>query len=92
MQWEGKVGPGALLALAQLGVLGVGIVYGYAKLENTATNTAATTTTLREIIVKQRERTDSLNDRMIKVETVVTNIASSINKFDSKLDQVIRKP
>ena len=88
MQWEGKFGPAALLAIAQLAALVVGMVYGYAKLENTATNTAATTSTLREVISKQRERTDSINDRMIKVETVVSGVASAVERLDLKLDKI----
>ena len=88
MQWEGKIGPAALLAVAQLAVLVVGAVYTYAKLENTAANTAATTTTLREIVGKQRERTDTMNDRLIKVETVVSNVATTVERLDLKLDKI----
>ena len=88
MQWEGKFGPAALLAIAQLLALIVGMVYGYAKLENTASNTAATTTTLREIVGKQRERTDTMNDRLIKVETVVSNVATTVERLDLKLDKI----
>ena len=88
MQWEGKFGPAAVLAIAQLAVLVVGAVYTYAKLENTAANTAATTTTLREIVGKQRERTDTMNDRLIKVETVVSSVASAVDRLDLKLDKI----
>ena len=88
MQWEGKFGPAALLAIVQLAVIIVGAVYTYAKLENTATNTAATTTTLREIVGKQRERTDTMNDRLIKVETVVSSVASAVDRLDLKLDKI----
>ena len=88
MHWEGKFGPAAVLAIAQLAVLVVGAVYTYAKLENTAANTAATTTTLREIVGKQRERTDTMNDRLIKVETVVSNVATAVDRLDLKLDKI----
>ena len=88
MQWEGKFGPSAILAIAQLAVLMAGGIYTYAKLENTAANTAATTTTLREIVGKQRERTDTMNDRLIKVETVVSSVASAVDRLDLKLDKI----
>ena len=90
MQWEGKFGPAAVLAIAQLAVLVVGAVYTYAKLENTAANTAATTTTLREIVGKQRERTDAINDRMIKVETTLTGVATTVERLDLKLDNITK--
>ena len=88
MQWEGKFGPASLLAVAQLLALVVGMVYGYAKLENTAANTAETTSVLRDIIGKQRARTDAISDRMIKVETTLTNVATTVDRLDTKLDKI----
>lgn len=88
MQWEGKFGPASLLAMAQLATLIIGLVYGYAKLENTAANTASTTSVLREIISKQRERTDIINDRMIKVETTLGSVAVAVDRLDSKIDKI----
>lgn len=88
MKWDGKFGPASLLSMAQLAALVIGMVYGYAKLENTANNTAATTATLREIISKQRDKQDQIGDRMIKVETTLSSVATAVDRLDQKFDKM----
>lgn len=89
-KWRGEWGPASLLALAQLAALIVGGVYAYAKLENTAANTKETAATLQAIVDRQQNRIGETNDRLIKVETIVGTMATSLMRIDQKLDTIKR--
>ena len=90
MRWTGEIGIGSILALAQLATLAAGGIWFYAKLDNTAQNTAATALELRHIVTKQEDRTGGINDRLIKVETVQTNTAEAVTRIESKVDALGR--
>ena len=90
LRWTGEIGLGSVLALAQLATLAAGGIWFYAKLDNTAQNTAVTAQELRHIVQKQEDRTGGINDRLIKVETVQSNTADTVVRIESKVDALSR--
>ena len=79
-QWT----PASLLAIAQLVVLIAGGIYTWAKLENSSDNTKKLADSLQQIVTKNRERTDDLNNRMIRVEVSVDAMVAGLRELDRK--------
>lgn len=91
-QWENKFGPASLLAVAQLVVLCIGGVYTYAKLEATASSTKDAADSLRIAVSRQRDRSDQINERLIKVETNLIAISDSLRAVATRLDRPTATP
>lgn len=92
IEFDPKIGPASILAVIQIALVGVGGVYTYAKLENTAENTKETTQQLRTVVQRQRERADSQNDRLINLEVTLKNISDRVTWIVSKIDGPGPKP
>lgn len=87
-QWENKYGPASILAIAQLAVLIIGGVYTYAKLESTASSAKDAADSLRIAVSRQRDRSDVISERLIKVETNLATVGDTLKAIASRLNQV----
>lgn len=86
MRWKGEFGPATIAVLLQTVGAIVAITYVYAQLQSTADNTKQTTEQLRHLVERQDQRTGTINDRLIKVETTLGVVVDSVAKIDTKID------
>lgn len=83
VRWTWEVGPAAVLSTIQIGVILGGGIWFYAKLDSTAENTAQTVRELKHSAERQGDRTNTINDRVTKVETQVGSLVASVARIET---------
>jgi uncharacterized protein HemX len=87
MQWEGKVGPAAIIAAIQLLIVLIGGIFVFAQVQNNTENSKLAVAELKNV-VNSIQQAQSINaERVGKLETSIGFIANSVQRLEQKIDE-----
>ena len=86
--FEMRLGPAFFAVVIQMIFSVVAFSYMYGQQVNSNENTKEVTNQLRTITQRQNDRQDNMRERLIKVETIISTVESSIRLIDAKLDRI----
>lgn len=86
IQWEGKVGPAAVISLAHLAVVLVGGAIALARMQDGIDNSRQQVLELRSVVNTMQTASNMSAERTAKVETLVGVALNGIDRVEKKLD------
>lgn len=86
-RFDGTFGPAFLAICFQTILAIIGGAYIAGQVASTSENTKATTERLTQIIDRSNQRTDGINDRLIRVETLLDGLNRAIATVSEKIDR-----
>lgn len=81
------MGPAFFAVLLQTVLALIAGAYIAGQITNTAENTKATADRLTQIVDRTNQRTDGINDRLIKVETLLDGLNRAVTAIGEKIDR-----